>query len=284
METGVESVGFKLSGEQFERFRQLVHARSGIALRPEKAQLVCSRLARRLRALGLGDFDAYYARVTEDASGVELEQLLNAITTNKTSFFREEHHFEVLRTRVLAPLVASGARKLRVWSAGCSTGEEPYSLAITACEAIPDWERADVRILASDIDSQVLAIGERGVYAAEKLEGIPDAQRRRWFIEGTGDKQGLVRVRGVLRRLVSFRQINFVAPDWPIHARFDAVFCRNALIYFDIATQKRVVARLLEYLAPGGLLCLGHSESLAGVHPALRSLGRTAYAYEGAKR
>ncbi|MET0344340.1 MAG: protein-glutamate O-methyltransferase CheR [Polyangiales bacterium] len=282
MDQGVESVGYRLSGEQFERFRQLVHARSGIALRPEKAQLLCSRLARRLRELGLGDFDAYYARVTQDGSGVELEQLINAVTTNKTSFFREEHHFDALRDRVLAPMVKAGRRKLRVWSAGCSTGEEPYSILITALEAIPDWARADVRVLASDIDSQVLAFGARAVYPRERFEGVPDALRRRYFIEGTGEKAGLMRVRGVLRERVAFRQINFVAPDWPVHATFDAVFCRNALIYFDIETQRKVVTRLLAYLVPGGLLCLGHSESMAGVHPGLRSLGRTTYAWEGA--
>ena len=281
MNQTVESVGYKLTAEQFERFRALVHQRSGIALRPEKQQLVCSRLSRRLRELDLRTFDQYYELVMQDAQGVELEQLLNAITTNKTSFFREAHHFEELRSRVVAKVVASGTRRLRVWSAGCSTGEEPYSILMTALDAIPNWEAADVRVLASDLDSQVLAVAERGVYAADRLDEVPPELRWRWFIEGTGDKVGQVRVRGVLRERAAFRRINFVAPSWPIRAKFDAIFCRNALIYFDSETQHRVVRRLLSYLVPGGCLFLGHSESMAGVHPELISLGRTCYRYEG---
>ena len=280
MNQTVESVGYKLTAEQFERFRALVHQRSGIALRPEKQQLLCSRLARRLRELHLSSFDQYYALVMQDVHGVELEQLLNAITTNKTSFFREAHHFDELRNRVVAKIVASGGRRLRVWSAGCSTGEEPYSILMTALDAIPSWETADVRVLASDIDSEVLATAERGVYAAEALEDVPPELRRRWFIEGTGDKVGQVRVRGVLRERAAFRRINFVAPSWPVRATFDAIFCRNALIYFDTETQHRVVKRLLTYLAPGGCLFLGHSESMAGMHPELTSLGRTSYRYD----
>lgn len=287
MSENVESVGYQLSTAQFERFRQLVGEHAGIALRPEKQQLVCSRLARRLRALGLTSFDEYYALIAREGDhGEELEQLLNAITTNKTSFFREAHHFDELRNRVVLPKLRDGAGslQLRVWSAGCSTGEEPYSIVTTLLDAIPNWQSADIRVLASDLDSNVLTVAERGVYALDKLEELPDGCGRRWFIAGSGDKAGFIRARRELRERVAFRRINFVDPVWPVKACFDAVFCRNALIYFDTDTQKRIVERLLGYLKPGGLLLLGHSESMAGVRADLQSLGRTTYEYLGARQ
>lgn len=285
MQTTVESAGYKLTFEQFERFRQLVYAHSGIALRPEKQQLVCSRLSKRLRELGLGTFDEYYAAVDGTPGGSpELEHLLNAITTNKTSFFREAHHFTELRTRVVEPAAersASEPVRLRIWSAGCSTGEEPYSILMTLLDALPHWESADVRVLASDLDSEVLATGERGVYPEERVADLAPDVRKRWFVEGTGDKHGLVRVRRALRERVAFRRINFIEYPFPIQTRFDAIFCRNALIYFDSPMQQRIVESLLSYLTPGGYLFLGHSESMAGVRPDLKSLGRTTYQYSG---
>ncbi|HVZ37462.1 MAG TPA: protein-glutamate O-methyltransferase CheR, partial [Polyangiaceae bacterium] len=237
-----------------------------------------------LRELKLTSFDDYYALVTSRSQGnhPELEHLLNAITTNKTSFFRESHHFDVLRRCVVAPSAEAGGQpKLRIWSAGCSTGEEPYSILMTICEALPHWEGADVRVLASDLDSEVLATGERGVYPREHTDELPAELRRRWFIEGSGNQRALVRVRRALRERVAFRRINFVEPDWPVRVRFDAIFCRNALIYFDSETQRTVVGRLLSYLLPNGYLFLGHSESMAGARPELKSLGRTAYQYLG---
>jgi len=277
----VESGGVSLTGEQFERFRSLVRTHSGIALRDEKRQLVCSRLSKRLRELGISSFDEYYKLVQQrDPHGEELQRLLNAITTNKTSFFREEHHFDLLRTDVLAPL-ASGRRpvRLRVWSAGSSTGEEAYSALMTICSALPQWAESDIRLLASDLDTNVLRVGERAVYRDERLDEIPDELRRRWIIRGADAKEGFIRVRRELRALAAFRQINFVSESWPVKTKFDVIFCRNALIYFDGATQKQIVDRLLRYLSPNGLLFLGHSESMAGVRPDLVSLGRTAYRY-----
>lgn len=286
-EQNVESVGYQLSGEQFARFRELVYQQAGIALRPEKQQLVCSRLARRLRALDLASFDDYYALIAREGShGSELEQLLNAITTNKTSFFREAHHFDELKNRVVAPKLSartSSPVHIRVWSAGCSTGEEPYSILSTVLDAIPTNASADVRVLASDLDSSVLSVGERGVYPVEKLEELPESCKKRWFIRGTGAKAAFIRARRELREKVAFRRINFVDGAWPIHTRFDAIFCRNALIYFDAPTQRKIVDRLVAYLHPGGHLFLGHSESMAGVRPDLQSLGRTSYLYLGDK-
>ncbi|HEY6879366.1 MAG TPA: CheR family methyltransferase [Polyangiales bacterium] len=283
MQDHAQTANYELSAQQFAHFRQLVREHSGIALRPEKHQLVCSRVARRLRALSLSSFDEYLALLARQGPhGEELEQLLNAITTNKTSFFREAHHFEELQKHVVQPkLRETDAPRLRVWSAGCSTGEEPYSIVATLLAATPRWEHADIAVLASDLDTNVLAVGERGVYSLEKLEELPAAIAERWFIRGTGDKAGLIRARRELRQRIAFRRINFIEPDWPVRTRFDAIFCRNALIYFDPPVQREIVSRLLAYLAPGGMLFLGHSESMAGVRPDLRSLGRTSYLYLG---
>jgi chemotaxis protein methyltransferase CheR len=279
----VESSGYTLSQEQFERFRQLVRAKAGIALRDEKQQLVCSRLVRRLRALSLSSFDEYYTLVQNQGEhGGELEQLLNAMTTNKTNFYREAHHFDELVRRVVKPmLVAGGSQTFRLWSAGCSSGEEVYSALMTVLDAIPSWESWDIRALASDLDTDVLAAGERGVYDAACLKEVPREVAQRWLIEGTGEQQGKVRVRRPLRERVAFRRINFIDPSWPVRARFDVVFCRNALIYFDAEVQRSIVSRLLAHLKPGGLLFLGHSESLAGVRPDLKSHGKTCYEYLG---
>lgn len=278
----VESSGYTLSGEQFERFRRLVREEAGIALRDEKQQLVCSRLAKRLRALSLQTFDEYYALLMRDGARGELEQLLNAITTNKTNFYREAHHFTELVARVVKPrLHNSSALSLRVWSAGCSSGEEAYTILMTLLDAIPHWQSCDIRVLASDLDTNMIATGERGVYDAACLQDIPRDVAARWLIKGVGQKDGLVRVRRALRERVAFRRINFIEPRWPVRARFDAIFCRNALIYFDAETQREIVSRLLTHLRQGGLLFLGHSESMAGVRPDLKSHGKTCYEYLG---
>ncbi|MET0341318.1 MAG: protein-glutamate O-methyltransferase CheR [Polyangiales bacterium] len=274
-------VGSELSLSQFERLREVVRAHSGIALRVDQLEMVSSRLSRRLRMLALQSFDDYFG-LLQGAGGDELQHLLNTFTTNKTSFFREAHHFEELRARVLQPkLRCTASPHLRIWSAGCSTGEEPYSVVATLLQAISEWERADIKVLASDIDTQVLQTAERAVYRAEKGEELPPEIARRWFVRGTGEKSGFLRARRELRERVSFRRINFIDPQWPVRARFDAIFCRNALIYFDLPVQRQIVARLLTYLAPGGLLLLGHSEAMAGTRPDLRSLGRTTYLYLG---
>ncbi|HEX5658819.1 MAG TPA: CheR family methyltransferase [Polyangiales bacterium] len=280
----VESAGYTLNGEQFERFRAFVRKKAGIALRDEKKQLVCSRLTKRLRALSLNTFDEYYTLlVREGDHGGELEQLLNVITTNKTNFYREAHHFTELVERVVKPkLDHDGTLQLRIWSAGCSSGEEIYTALWSVLDAVPGWERSDIRALASDLDTDVLATGERGVYDEACLSDVPAEIARRWLIRGSGEKGGLVRVKRALRERVRFRRINFIDPRWPVNAKFDAVFCRNALIYFDQDVQREIVSRLLSYLKPGGFLFLGHSESMAGVRPDLKSYGKTVYEHLGA--
>jgi chemotaxis protein methyltransferase CheR len=278
---------FVITDREFQRVRALVFEETGIALNDGKRQLVCARLGKRLRHYGYTTFSEYYEHVLErDPHGEELVRMINAITTNKTDFFREEHHFAFLRTEVL-PRLASGAaagapRRLRIWSAGCSSGEEPYSVALTVLEGLPRVWGWDVRILASDIDTDMLVQGHAGLYPAERVVSVPAGLRKRYFVRGRGDREGLVRVRPDVRELVTFRRINLRDETWPIRTAFDCIFCRNVIIYFDRHLQQAVVTRLVDRLTPGGYLFLGHSESLLGVRLGLRSLGKTVYQKVGA--
>ena len=264
-----------LDDASFARLRELVYAQSGIALGPGKRQLCQTRLLRRLRALGLDDFRAYLRRLDDPASG-EHGELISAITTNVTAFFREPHHFAWLTATALPALARDAARtRLRVWSAGCATGEEPWSLAMVLDEAnLP--ARWDVKVLASDIDPDALAVAEAGVYAGDRLEAVGAARRAQHFVRGTGAGRSRWQIAPRLRERVRFRQLNLFEP-WPMRQRFDVIFCRNVVIYFTPADKRRLVARFVEALAPGGHLVLGHSESLLGDLPGLAPAGKTIY-------
>jgi chemotaxis protein methyltransferase CheR len=207
--------------------------------------------------------------------------MINAITTNKTEFFREAHHFALLRSTVLPALAAAsraGApRRLRIWSAGCSSGEEPFSIALTVMEALPDVWSWDARILASDIDTDMLAKGEKGVYPLEQIAHVPAGMVPQHFLRGKGTREGLVCLRPAPRRLVTFRRINLQDEAWPIRTSFDCIFCRNVIIYFDRTLQQRLIARFTELLKPGGYLFLGHAESLLGMGMGLTYVGNTVY-------
>ena len=269
-----------ITDEEFAAFRRLVHQHTGIALAPGKRYLVQARLARRLRGLGLASFTDYHRHLVNDASGVELRRFINAMTTNKTDFWREAHHFDYLTTtwlRSRGPCRRATDRYLRFWSAACSTGEEPYTLAMTLLEALDGGTGWDIRILASDIDTDVLARAADGVYAVEQLAGVPRPLLTRYFLRGTGTSEGCARVKDAVRALVTFRRINFLDDPWPVRARFDAIFCRNVLIYFDRSTQQRVVERLVGYLKDEGVLFLGHSETAHGLVSNLRPIGPTIY-------
>jgi chemotaxis protein methyltransferase CheR len=268
-----------VTDREFREFTAFVRRHTGIALNETKRPLVCARLRKRLRHYGYARLGQYYAHLTErDPEGEELVRMVNALTTNKTEFFREAHHFDLLRTEILGPRAAGrGPRRLRVWSAGCSSGEEAYSIAFTVLAGLPDTVDWDVRILASDIDTDMLARAQRGVYLAERAAGVPAALRERSFVRGREANAGLVRVRREATRLVTFRRINLRDEPWPIRVAFDAIFCRNVLIYFDRALQQDVVRRLVEYLTPSGYLFLGHSESLLGMGTGLRPVGKTVY-------
>jgi chemotaxis protein methyltransferase CheR len=276
-----------ITDREFEVFRELVHRCTGIHLGPQKRHLLVARLGRRLRALGLPSFAAYHRYLAEeDADGAELGRFVNAITTNKTDFFREAHHFRYLAERWIPGLRAraarGGERRVRLWSAACSTGEEPYTLALTLLEGLGTALGWDVRVLASDIDTECLARAASGVYTLEQVRPVPAALVRRYFLRGRGADAGRVQVRPEVRALVTFRRINFLDDPWPIRTRFDAIFCRNVLIYFDRATQQRILERLLGYLAPDGLLCLGHSEGVHGLAQGLVAVGHTIYRRAGA--
>lgn len=265
---------FAMSDNDFQFIVRLIAERSGIALSEVKRNLVYSRLARRLRALKLDSFSAYCS-VLEHDDGSELEHFVNALTTNLTSFFREPKHFEYLARTLLPALRREPVEQpLRIWSAGCSTGEEPYSLAMTLDEERPG--KRDARILATDLDSSVIARARTGIYDAARVQNIPEATLKQWFQRGTGENSGSVRVRPAIRDRVTFRQLNLMEP-WPMRKPFDIIFCRNVVIYFDRETQRRLFDRFAEQLRPGGHLFVGHSETLHKVSDRFRLLGNTIY-------
>lgn len=260
---------FAFTDGDFDRIRGLIHAHAGIALNPGKRDMVYSRLARRLRATGIGSFDAYLERLQPESE--EWQHFVNALTTNLTSFFREAHHFPVLAERVVAARVQG---RVTLWSAACSTGEEAYSMAMTVIDALGSFT-PPVRILATDLDTQVLERAAHGVYPVERVAGLPEADVRRFFLRGKGAQSGFVRVRPEVRDLVVFRPLNLLGPQWPVRGPFDAIFCRNVLIYFDRPTQYRLLSRLHPLLHPEGLLFLGHSENVAHAADLFRLRGKT---------
>jgi chemotaxis protein methyltransferase CheR len=253
-----------LTEAQFEEISHLVKSLAGINLHTGKKELVKARLSKRLRTLGLTNFDEYIAVVRDDTTGTELVTMLDALSTNLTKFFREPDHFQYLAEKVIRPLAAQGSGKLRIWSAGCSTGEEPYTLAITVADALPNLARWDIRVLATDLSTRVLARAARGVYDAERVEGVPPEQRSRHFVQVGNRPAKEYQVNERLRSLVHFARLNLMGP-WPMRGPFQAIFCRNVMIYFDKPTQATLIERFYDLLAPGGTLCVGHSESLAAV-------------------
>jgi chemotaxis protein methyltransferase CheR len=277
-ETG--SYGPVLGDAEFEFIRHVVGENAGIVLGPNKRQLVQGRLARRLRELRILSYQEYCEHVRHSGPE-ELVGLINALTTNVTAFFRENHHFEALAEYMLPEAMRrnAGSRRIRIWSAGCSTGEEPYCAAMTAADVIPPigW---DCKILATDIDSDVIAFGQQGVYPLDRVASLPTERLRSCFQKGTGEQVGRAIVKAQLRAAVTFRVLNLLQP-WPMHGPFDVILCRNVMIYFDQATRERLVNRFAEILAPGGYLCVGHAESLHNVDTPLRAVGKTIYRKTG---
>lgn len=268
---------FVLTRDDFRVIAGIMHAEAGIALQESKAALVYSRLAKRLRALRLGSFAEYCALVDADDGG-ERQEMLTALTTNVTRFFREPHHFEHLRAKILPPLIerARAGGRVRLWSAACSSGQEPYSMALTVLSLLPDAARHDIRILATDIDRTMIAVGKAGLYDRDALAGVTDAACKRWFVPANNGTS-MLRAGEEMRGLVEFRQLNLIG-GWPMRGRFQAIFCRNVVIYFDDATQDAVWARMVPLLDAGGALYIGHSERIGGAaERALRGDGITTY-------
>jgi len=257
---------FLFTNDDFTAISRMLYDDAGIALSESKASLVYSRLAKRLRALGLESFHDY-CRMVAGAEGVsERQNMLAALTTNVTRFFREPHHFEHLKTRVLPALVqrARARGRVRIWSAGCSSGQEPFSIALTVLDMLPEAASLDFRILATDIDPNMVAAGRAAIYSDEAVRPVPEVLRDRWMVRvrdgggreawGAGEE---------MRRLVAFRELNLMA-RWPMKGRFDVIFCRNVVIYFDEPTQALMWSRFAPLLNPGGQLYVGHSERVTG--------------------
>ena len=268
---------FAFSDEDFNALRALVKEHTGIHLTDQKRELVYGRISRRLRALDLNNFRDYRGLLS-DANGSEMVEFCNAITTNLTSFFRESHHFDYMREQILAPRIADprASRRLRIWCAGCSSGEEPYSLAMTIRETIPDAGRWDIRVLATDLDSEVLARGERGLYAADRVRDMSPTRVARFFRETRHNGNPAYEVTPDLRQLISFKQLNLMTP-FPMKGPLDAIFCRNVVIYFDKDTQRELFARMSRLQLPGSILFLGHSESMFKVSTDYSLIGKTIY-------
>jgi chemotaxis protein methyltransferase CheR len=262
---------FTLSSADFERIRQLIYQRAGISLHAGKQAMVYSRLARRLRETRHPSFSAYLHYLENGASDAEWQEFVNCLTTNLTSFFREEHHFHAL----VEDLRARASRPIRIWCNAASTGEEPYSLAMTAVETL--GVSANVKLVCSDIDTNVLATARRGVYGAD-ARGLSPERLRRHFLRGTGPNAGSIRVKPELARMIDFRSFNLMSRDWSsLGDPFDIVFCRNVMIYFDAPTQRKVLEGIHRVMRPGALLYVGHSENFTDSSDLFRLRGKTIY-------
>lgn len=262
---------FEFTTHDFARVKALIHKRAGIALTDTKQEMVYSRLARRLRANGIVSFEQYLDDLERGIDDNEWEAFTNALTTNLTSFFREEHHFPIL-----AELMRNVKVPIAVWCSASSTGEEPYSIAMTACEVFGTLT-PPVHIIATDIDTNVLSTASNGVYAIDKIAKMSPERGRRFFLKGKGEQEGLVRIRPELRQMVTFKQLNLLADNLPISGPFDAIFCRNVMIYFDKPTQGKILNKFRPLLKPDGLLFAGHSENFLYVSDAFTLRGKTVY-------
>jgi chemotaxis protein methyltransferase CheR len=264
-----------LTDADFATIAALAMRDFGLHLTPAKRELVYSRLLKRLNHLGFDQFRDYCTYVQSPEGAEERQAMLSALTTNVTHFFREEHHFHLLRDKVLPPLIETARKggKVRLWSAACSAGQEPYSMAFTLLDLCPEAARLNIRILATDVDTQILHRAQAGDYPVEELKAIPEAARR--FVDRTDAKT--FRIAAKARELITFGNLNLIEA-WPVKGPFDVIFCRNVAIYFDKPTQSRLWARFAELLTPGGYLCIGHSERVAGpAEQMLRPAGVTSY-------
>ncbi|MBV9109347.1 MAG: protein-glutamate O-methyltransferase CheR [Gemmatimonadetes bacterium] len=270
-----------LTAREFAAFQALIYAEAGIRLNPGKEALLVGRLTRRVRALGLDSFGAYHQVVSADAA--ERTRMLEAVCTHETHFFREPAHFHLLERTVLpgwrrAAAAGERPKRVRAWSAAASSGEEPYTLSMVLDHHLPASEGWDVEVLATDLSAAVLEQARTGLYAADKAREIPSPYLKKYMLRGTRTQEGRMKVGPEARRPVRFARVNLNEERWPVPGRFDLVFCRNVLIYFDRASRAAVIDRLLDRLEPGGLLFLGHAESLNGITARVRTVAPTVYA------
>ena len=272
---------FLFTEDDFKKIANILHSHAGIALAEGKAALVYSRLAKRLRSLGMRSFREYCSLIEGQQGVDERQAMMAALTTNVTRYFREPHHFDHLR-EVVMPKLAETARRggrVRLWSAACSNGQEPYSMAITVLTALPEAASLDVKILATDIDPNMIAEGKAGVYREDAVAPVPLDLRRKWFKKAGAGWE----VADELRELVAFRELNLIG-DWPMKGKFDVIFCRNVVIYLDEPTQERIWSRFAPVLVPGGTLYIGHSERVSGPAASqFETTGLTTYALRGGR-
>ncbi|MDC8803441.1 chemotaxis protein CheR [Halomonas pacifica] len=269
--SGALEKDLELTAADFARIRELIYQRAGIVLAEHKREMVYSRLAKRLRHHGLTRFSDYLARLERQPQAKEWEAFTNALTTNLTAFFREAHHFPLLAEHVRAR-----PGPVRVWCAAASTGEEPYSIAMTLTEALGS-RASQAEVIATDIDTDALARARAGIYPMEQVRKLDEARVKRFFLRGNGRHAGMAKIRPELADRVAFEELNLLAPSWPVSAPFDAIFCRNVMIYFDKTTQARILERFAPLLKPDGLLFAGHSENFSYISEAFRLRGQTVY-------
>lgn len=255
----------------FARATAMLHRRAGILLGQHKRDMAERTLAMRAKTLRMDKVGTYLAYLEQNPDAPEWQEFINAFTVNHTAFFRERHHFDVL-----GRFAKKRSRPLSVWSAACSTGEEAYSIAMTLRDTLPNPDH-QVSILATDIDTVAVAAARAGMYTLERIAPVSEQQRKNYFLRGTGSRAGMARVKPALRSMIEFDVLNLLAPSWPFEQRFDAIFCRNTLIYFDKPTQTRLLGRLARVMKPGGLLFVGHSENLTYLTDAFRLKGQTVY-------
>ena len=268
---------FEFTDQHFSKVKEDLYGYAGIVLADHKKDMAYNRLVRRVRALGLLSFDSYFTYISSNQS--EFEQFINALTTNLSSFFRENHHFSYIKSNILPDMRASGQDKIRVWSAGCSHGEEAYSIAMTLHDALLNINQVDVKILATDIDSTVLSTAQLGVYDIASMEGLFAQSVQKYFLKGVGVREGKVQIRQELKEIVDFKFLNLMN-EWPMQGRFDFIFCRNVMIYFNKETQQYLVEKFAQYLKPGGYLFVGHSEALGFHQRKFKLIGKTIYQFQ----
>jgi chemotaxis protein methyltransferase CheR len=286
--SGLKPEQLSVSPALFRRFQELIYAETGIWLGNSKTGLLCGRLYRRLRLLGLPSLEPYYDRVSAPDGEEERARMIDAITTNETRFFREPRQFDFMVQQVFPRWRADAeggvrSKRIRIWSAGCSSGEEPYSLGMLLAKHLPSEDGWDTRLLATDISNRVLEKARKGIYDVGRSADIPKDLLRDFMLCGFNDQQGQMKVQIAIQQMVEFRRLNLSREPYPVESPFDAILCRNVLIYFDAASKQKVVANLVSHLASGGFLFVGHAENLTSLSAQLQSVEPTIYTHEGAR-
>ncbi len=266
----------QLTDKEFINYREIVYKEAGITLNDSKKALLQARLMRRMRALKFNEFSEYYEYLMENYE-VEKVNFINSITTNKTEFFRESRHFDFMMEQALAGFVDMGRKEIKIWSAGCSTGEEPYTIAITLQEFFENKTKPALKILATDIDTQVLDKAMEGIYRSDLIEDIPVEILKKYFYRGKAENEGLFKVKENIKNIITFSRLNLLDNVYPMKGQFDIIFCRNVIIYFDKETQKILFKKFSNYLADHGYLFIGHSENISLLSDEFLLIGNTIY-------